>query len=362
MGAEEVTTYFDELGIPEWMAGPSGWGTYVADSRYSVYGEVLQLHVSSANFNQLNYSYEQGTRRLSQIRFTREGIAGDDLNTSYTYDNAGNVLSAFDTPHDAAQTDKQCFAYDSQARLVEAWTPKTGCSTAPSVANLGGPAPYWHSYSYDKMGNRTGYTTHATTGNTSTSYTRPPAGSAGAHQITTAVTTSASGAKTTNSYTYDAAGNTLTRALAGQSKQTLTWDVEGRLAGMTAGSTAYSYIYSADGDRLIRREGSSRTVYLPGGGELTRTGSTTSAVRYYTFNGDVVASRTAQGSAGVVSLVGNSQHTPQLAVNNATNAPVRRHHDPYGNPRDKSPVTWMGDHGFLDKPTDSSGLTHVGAR
>ncbi|MFT3943645.1 MAG: hypothetical protein QM705_07455 [Ancrocorticia sp.] len=212
------------------------------------------------------------------------------------------------------------------------------------------------------MGNRTGFTKHTTTGDTSTSYTRPPAGSTGAHQLTKATTTAPTGTTTTNSYTYDAAGNTLTRALAGQSKQTLTWDGEGRLASLTAGTTKHSYTYTADGARLVRREAGTTTVYLPGGQEITRTGSTTSAIRYYAFNGTVVASRTTTGAAGVTTIVGNSQHTPQLAVNNATNTPTRRHHDPYGNPRDKNPVTWVGDHGFLDKPTDSTGLTHIGAR
>lgn len=201
-----------------------------------------------------------------------------------------------------------------------------------------------------------------TAGDVSTGYTRPVAGSTGAHQVTKAVTTPASGAAKTDTFTYDAAGNTLTRALAGQSKQTLTWDAEGRLASLTAGTTNHSYTYTADGDRLVRREANTTTVYLPGGGEITRTGSTTSAIRYYAFNGNVVASRTTTGAAGVTTVVGNSQHTPQLAINNGSNTPVRRHHDPYGNPRDKTPVTWVGDHGFLDKPTDSTGLTHIGAR
>ncbi len=40
---------------------------------------------------------------------------------------------------------------------------------------------------------------------------------------------------------------------------------------------------------------------------------------------------------------------------------TQRRTDPYGNPRGTSP-TWPGDHGFLNKPVDATGLVQVGAR
>lgn len=126
-----------------------------------------------------------------------------------------------------------------------------------------------------------------------------------------------------------------------------------------------SYVYTADGSRLIRREGATTTVYLPGGQELTatRSGSSTTvtATRYYAFNGTTVAARTADGAAGVNTLVSDPHGTAQITISGSTNQVNRRYLDPYGRPIGDA-GGWPGDHGFLDKPTDSTGLTQVGAR
>jgi len=51
-----------------------------------------------------------------------------------------------------------------------------------------------------------------------------------------------------------------------------------------------------------------------------------------------------------------------VAVASKTNTLKQRRFDPFGNARDKTAVTWQGDHTFLDKATDTTGLTQVGAR
>ena len=84
--------------------------------------------------------------------------------------------------------------------------------------------------------------------------------------------------------------------------------------------------------------------------------------RYYSFAGKTVASRTANGSAGVRTLISDHHATAEISINNSTNQLTRRYHDPYGNPRGAAASTWVGDRGFLNKPTDSTGLTQVGAR
>ncbi len=144
--------------------------------------------------------------------------------------------------------------------------------------------------------------------------------------------------------------------------QSLVWDVEGELAQVSAGSASDTYVYTADGDRLVRRQGGSTTVYLPGGMELTVTGSAVWATRYYGFGGQVVAVRTGAGTAGVSTLVADHHGTAGLSIDNTTRAVTRRYTDPYGNPRGTAPAQWPGDHGFLDKPADTTGLMAVGAR
>ena len=98
------------------------------------------------------------------------------------------------------------------------------------------------------------------------------------------------------------------------------------------------------------------TVYLPGGQELTATGGVVKATRYYSFNGQVVAVRTGPGTAGVSTLVADHHGTAGLSIANTTRQVSRRYTDPYGAPRGTAPAAWAGDHGFLDKPVDTTGL------
>ena len=132
-----------------------------------------------------------------------------------------------------------------------------------------------------------------------------------------------------------------------------------RVAGRVDAS---GHLYTPEGERLIRRQGGVTTLYLPGGQEVSLTSSgAVKAVRYYSFGGNTVAVRTGPGYGDVTSLVNDPHQTAGLAINNVTHAVTTRRTDPYGNARGGMP-TWPGDHGFLDKPTDTTGLTQVGAR
>ncbi|QFV00187.1 hypothetical protein KDY119_03722 [Luteimicrobium xylanilyticum] len=263
------------------------------------------------------------------------------------------------------KADTQCFTYDGLRRLTQAWTPSSNsCTGAPSSLTLGGAAPYWSSWGYDAVGNRTSQTTHASGGDTVATYTYPVAGSARPHGVTGITTTAASGATTSSSFAYDAAGNLTSRAMAGSTAQTLSWDARGELSDVKAGTTDQDgSVYSADGDRLVRRQGTSVTAYLPGGEELSLNTSTQtlSAKRYYSFAGQTVAVRTGTGLAGVSTLVVDPHGTALVSIANSTNVVSRRYADPFGNARGAKP-TWPGDHQMLDKVLDASGLTQVGAR
>ncbi|GAA3806396.1 hypothetical protein GCM10022273_16400 [Cellulomonas soli] len=85
----------------------------------------------------------------------------------------------------------------------------------------------------------------------------------------TSVASSGPAGSSESSYGYDAVGNTTSRAVAGEQSQSLSWDAQGRLASVTADGETASYVYAADGSRLVRRQGGTSTVYLPGGQEVT---------------------------------------------------------------------------------------------
>ena len=101
-----------------------------------------------------------------------------------------------------------------------------------------------------------------------------------------------------------------------------------------------------------------------GGPALTYTVATgaVTAQRYYTFGSRTVATRKGATAADVSTLFGDHQNTAQHSVTNTTSTITTRRTTPYGAPRGPA-VTWNGDHGFLNGPTDPpTGLTHLGAR
>ncbi|MGW4897648.1 hypothetical protein ACWEQL_36175, partial [Kitasatospora sp. NPDC004240] len=143
--------------------------------------------------------YDWATGRVINSFIDRQtGTASVDQ-TSYTYTPSGRITSAT-TVQNATATDTQCFTHDHLGRLTGAWTDTGGISTtadwtdssgtvhgtgssttvagigncnnanAPAVTGpggrtVGGPSPYWNTYTYDATGNRTGHVQHDITGN-----------------------------------------------------------------------------------------------------------------------------------------------------------------------------------------------------
>ncbi|GAB2819429.1 RHS repeat-associated core domain-containing protein [Actinoallomurus bryophytorum] len=356
MPAEVVAYSYDELRRPTTTTGNS---TYVTKSLYSLTGKPEQYELSTgAKKTWLTYSYEYGTQRLAESRTERQDIAGVDRDAKYTYDDAGNVTSATDSSR--AGTDSQCFAYDYLQRLTDAWTPTGACGTAPAKNLLGGPAPYWTSYSYDPTGNRTSETQHGTNAvaaDTTRTYTYPAPGH-GQHQLQSVTQTGAAGSRT-DSFGYDATGNITTRAVGGRN-QTLTWDSEGNLATTAEAAGTTGYAYDADGSRLLRRDPTSTTLYLPNMElRLDKTTNTVSGTRYYSHAGALIATRTA---AGVQFLSSDPHGTAELSVDAATQAEAQRRFTPFGQFRGSPSGIWPTDKGFVGGTIDPDGLTHLGAR
>ncbi|WP_125777458.1 RHS repeat-associated core domain-containing protein [Antribacter gilvus] len=338
------------------------YGSIVNGTRYNALGQVMQTDLGSNYAVVVSHAHQAGTNRLERTWVNRSHQTGFDLDLTYSYDDAGNIQSIADTPtNPGTTTDVQCFDYDGLRRLTQAWTPASGdCTPAPTVAELAGPATYWTTYTFDPVGNRTSTTQHAAQ-NTVSTYSYPPAGQPRPHAVTS-VTATTGTTTPTAAFDYDATGNTTRRALPGQPEQILAWDAEGELDTVTENSAVTDeYVYTADGDRLLRTQDGITTLYLPGGQELTLNGTAVTATRYYHHNGSAVALRTGPWATGLTTIVSDHQSTAQIQINQATNTLTRKYADPYGAPRGINP-TIKGDHGFLDKPTDTTGLTAIGAR
>lgn len=362
LAADVLTPTYDDVLRPVALTG-TGDVTYVTGTAYSYTGKPLQFtYQSGGKKTQVTNTYQWGTQRLDNTRVDREGVPGVDKSSTFGYDEAGNVTSISDVSRDG--TDNQCFRHDHLGRLTEAWAQgATGCSaTAGSL--LGGPAPYWQSFTYDATGNRRTETLHDTTGDATKdvkrTYEYPAPKSPRPHGLTQ-VTTAGPGGTAIDTYTYDTVGNTHTRTIGGD-KQTLDWDAEGHLAKVTEGTKTTSFVYDVDGNRLIRRTDADTTLYL-GSTEITlaKGATTAKATRYYDLGGGNQAIRTDDGKLSF--LIGDHHGTSELAVD-ATDLSMRqRRSTPFGAARGQAPASWPGQKGFIGGTDDTTtGLTHLGAR
>ncbi len=394
--AETTQVGYNDANQASRLSGAGSFGIYVPAMTYSPFGEVTYMDLGAAFTYQHHLVYEKGTRRL--VRAMQSAEQSDRsidslVDAAYAWDDAGNLTSVKDVP-DAANggqpADRQCYDYDWARRLTQAWTPSNGdCATSPTSSTvLGGAAPYWNTYSYDAIGNRTKAVTRtpAVAGGAATSTTATyayPTSGPGVDRPHAVTGVTATGTESgTSSFTYDVAGNMTGRSVAGQAAQALTWDAEGELANVasdTNGDGTVSeaetadgdkYVYTADGERLIRHQtgeqGAMTTVYLPGGQELVLDKSTgqTKATRYYAIGGKTIAMRIGMLTDQIITIVPDHHNTGQAQITNLTNTTTRKYTDPFGVERGATGTEdgWSGDHAFLDKPLDATGLTAVGAR
>ncbi|MCX4468532.1 polymorphic toxin-type HINT domain-containing protein [Streptomyces albidoflavus] len=367
-GGSYAYTY-DEVQRPIALLG-DGFRT---NTTYSHLGKpLISTYASTAAGSQkaqITNTYERGTQRLASSRVDRENAVGVDRSNTYSYDQAGNVLSIADTSR--AGTDTQCFTYDHLRRLSEAWTEAdTTCADQASQEVTGGVAPYWHSYAYDKTGNRTSETLHDLTGDsakdTKRVYTYPVAGTAQPHTLTEVNEAGPHGTSRT-SYAYDANGNTTERLIQGD-RQKLTWDPEGHLSKIAQPvegkpDDITEYLYDAEGNRLIER-GPDRTTLTVGNTELVlpKNGSQPTATRYLDLGNGSQAVQTDNGKISFT--IADHLGTGQLAITAETLDLSERRTLPFGGPRGNATDTWPGTKGYVGGTdnTDTTGLVHLGAR
>ncbi|MFD3686985.1 RHS repeat-associated core domain-containing protein [Nocardiopsis sp. NPDC058631] len=363
---ENINYTYDDLGM---VTAISGDGPYLTEADYSKVGNLVHRTLarteSTSDRTWQAWNYSEATNRLLESWVVPRVGSGSLQHQHYSYDDAGNVLSIRDEPTDENRdADVQCFTYDHMRQLTEAWTPDatglSACDADPDANNLGGPAPYWHSYTYDDIGNRVTETQHGGIGGaTKRTYAHPQAGQDQPHTLTQVNETGPAGARL-EQYEFDEAGNMVSRITPAH-EQGLEWDAEGLLVRVSdADNGVTSYVYDAEGSRLIRRDGATSTLYLPGMEiHFERTSLVTRALRFYNHGEDTIAVR---DSDGTVNWLFSDHHgTGQLAVDASTGEVVQRRFTAFGG--DRSTGDWPTERGFVDGTIDAStGLTQIGAR
>ncbi|MEU5753725.1 polymorphic toxin-type HINT domain-containing protein [Streptomyces sp. NPDC047829] len=351
-----VSGLLNTVGVPDaQLVSKTTYDHYGRNTRRE-YGEFAQ-HLWTTSV------YDDHTGQMTRAYTDREVAPQRIEDTKYSYDPAGNVTAiAAAYGQDAARTtDTQCLTLDALTRVTEAWT-NTGeqCATAPSTTVVGGQDAYWTSYTYDAVGNRKTETQHRTasgpTADTVRTYAAPTVGK---HNLPKVSQTGTNAHEET--FTYDDAGNTKTRQIGTAAAQTLQWDEEGHLKSVTQGTAVSQYLYDPDGQRMVRRDSTGTTLYLPGGNELhlNKNGSVT-GTRYYTAD-DTIAVR----ANGKLTFLVNDHHgtnTTQITAD-AAQIVTRRKSTLFGAPRGSENHPWVGDKGFVGGTKDTdTGLTHLGAR
>ncbi|WP_203701596.1 RHS repeat-associated core domain-containing protein [Asanoa iriomotensis] len=358
LGSETLTYGYTDVGDAGTLA--SAAQIYVHSVTHDKLGQLTQRQLGAFGSRvAFKSTFDEATRRLTNLNAVPEAKP-EAANYSYAYDAVGNVKEIHDTPT-GGTADHQCFKLDHLRRLTEAWTPESGaCAGVPTAWTQvdGAPTPYWHSWTIDPDGNRKTETRHGATDTTYT-YRYNPAGTARPHTV--ASVEAKGGATWTRNYTYDNAGNTKARPTTTGAIQTVIWDREGRVVSSGQTGNDVSYLYDADGNRLIRTDATGKTLYLPGGTEVRTEGTVKKATRYYTHAGATIAVRTAAS----LDWIGSDHHgTAELSVKASTLAVAKRRMLPYGEQRANPSGTWPAgmDKGFVGGTVDPTGLTHLGAR
>jgi RHS repeat-associated protein len=343
----------------------AGVDPIISANTYDHYGRNIRQEFGAFAQHVWNsFEYDEHTGALTRSYLDREAAPQRIEDVKYSYDAFGNITSiASAFGQDAGRTtDTQCFQLDALRRVTEAWT-NTGeaCASAPSVSVIGGPDAYWTTYTYDAVGNRQTETKHKTASGPAADTVRTyQAPAAGKHNLPKVTQTGTDPHE--ENFTYDAAGNTKTRAIGATTQQTLTWDDEGHLGSVVQGNNTSTYLYDAEGGRLLRKDSTGTTLSLPGGNELKLDkAGTVTGTRYYSVAGQVVALRT----GGKLTFVFNDHHgTGSTQISgDAAQTVVRRKTGIFGQERGSQPAAWAGDKGFVGGTKDTAtGLTHLGAR
>jgi RHS repeat-associated protein len=386
LDAEQVVYDRDEFGRVTAVTGADG--VYANNVFYQPTGQLASAqYPTQAAILESTWVYGEANR-LAQTWARALDRSGTLSNTTYDYDDAGNLLAVIDNPT-AENTDRQaeCYNYDGLRRLTAAWTSAasgtdaTGaCAGSADATGVAGAAPYSQSYTFDDAGNRATLVNHDTTGSGTDQTWRYTYGTETAHTLET-VTESATG-KTT-SVSYDETGNTTGVLSSTGFSQDIAWDAEGRIesiatsnaatganTGAIAGTVAdgtVEFFYDADGERVLRDGAAEMTLYVEDVEiTLSKAAGTLASTRTVELPGGATRIEEAGGAAQV--QLADEHGTGSLAFDTFSGDVTRRYVDPYGRDiattttaADGDPV-WLGQNGYVGGTIDPTGYTHINAR
>ncbi|HZM75737.1 MAG TPA: RHS repeat-associated core domain-containing protein [Candidatus Limnocylindrales bacterium] len=335
--AETITTEYDTLGQPTRMFGAEEYVWGVAyDDRGRQVSAGIGPRPGGTTWMAKRWTFDVDQR----LNGTQTLINNAEVsNHQLVFDSAGNLTQKL--TRQGALTWRECFGYDARARLTSAHTVAvtTDCATGTRGT---GDRPYNHTYGYSPDGkllqrNENGAVTSYTYGGAKP---HAPSNIGGV------------------AYTWDGRGSLLSRG-----GQTFSWDVQGMLRSVTAASGTTSFEYDAAGQRLLRKTSAGLTTLYVAGHEMTANaaGTLVTAVRSYTFDGDVIATRT---GAGIVEyLISDPAGSVETAYASGATTPLAtRAYKPYGQVRAQTGDT-ATDRGFLGQIEDAStGLSYLNAR
>ncbi|MGW3644543.1 RHS repeat-associated core domain-containing protein [Streptomyces sp. NPDC000878] len=419
---EKVVTRYNGDGLAE---STSGLAWYTSDVTYSPYGEPLRTVSGAQPYRVWTTNFvDPHTGRLQRTIADRETTGPHRItDAAYSYDASGTITSNARLMQDSlGETwDTQCYTYDALGELVNAWTSNIrpdgttgiGCKSAggttwgprddyalssgpvadapDALADTSNPdasltstlaaaapaegtvatggASYRQSFTFDWLGNRATLTEHDPADASKTVTFQYGYGHDGGKQPHTLGYIASNPTGQGSSYQYDATGNTTVRDLA-STTQDLTWTSENRLDTITDDGKKTTYVYDADGNRVLENSPSGSTLHL-GETEVTTdsTGTITRASRSYGHPGAPTVVRTTSNGATtghklnvlLADHLGTANTSVELSSGQAV---TRRAFKPYGEVRGVQPTAWPNKRSYLGVGIDdaATGLTHIGAR
>ncbi|MGH9212796.1 MAG: RHS repeat-associated core domain-containing protein [Acidimicrobiales bacterium] len=341
--AETVTTTYNSIGLPETLVGADEYvwaASYDDRARPSSFG--LGPRPGGDTWMGKNWIYD-GDQRLGEMSAF---VDGQTTSHQFGYDDVGNLTER--TSELGIQGGwRECFEYDDRQRLVEAFTTAIGANCGTGTPGTG-DQPYEHSYVYSHDGNLV----QRTEDDEVYDYTYPTGTNPDRPHAPTAVEG--------DTYTWDANGNLDSRVVDDET-QDFSWDAEHRLVGVSGPGGANSFVYDPDGQRLLRTTPAGSTLYFAGH-EMTAStsGSFVTAVRSYSFGGQLVATRSTTN--GVEYLISDQQGSVEASAPAGEELSTTRTYEPFGEERSAEGETTT-DQGWIGQIEDPSlELSYLNAR
>jgi RHS repeat-associated protein len=294
--------------------------TLMDNIQYNTQGLLTQADYG--NGLQVTFSYDSRDR-ISTLDLEDGETAFLDLD--YTYDNASNITQLRNGWRDTTDTwnsDTESYSYDGLDRLTSA------TSTSWS-----------HTYSWDKVGNRTARDQTTYTINNVNEITQLSDGTA---------------------FTYDSNGNR-TEKTKGEDTWAYTWDDANRLIEVEENSEPVGeYVYDGEGKRIQATEDDVTTTYVYSGMNVVYEENSTGEATYvYGPTGRFAKRTTINEETNVFYYHTDHLGSTRLVTDSSKNIVSSAAYEPFG---EQSTEEGDEDYLFTGKERDVTGLYYYGAR